>query len=213
MRRAGARLCAWYDGHLRATPLRTKAVTAGAISLCGDGIAQGLERRQGSDGEAAAETPPHDAARSLRQVCYSFCFTPLVHGWYGVLQRSALPVLGRVGADQLLFSPFAHVAFFTYMPLVKGGGAPEVEAELRGKLAVAMTANYALWPAAQVLNFKLVPARYQVFFVNLVSLFYSVFLSGLAQTSATSLDGGTDAAAGGDAALTERQCQINPSPS
>jgi len=206
MRRAGARLYAWYDSHLRATPLRTKAVTAGAVSLCGDGIAQSLERRHGSDGEAAAEAPPHDAARSLRQVCYSFCFTPLVHGWYGVLQRSALPVLGRVGADQLLFSPFAHVAFFTYMPLAKGGGAPEVEAELRGKLAVAMTANYALWPAAQVLNFKLVPARYQVFFVNLVSLFYSVFLSGLAQTSATSLGD----AAGGDAALTERQCQITP---
>lgn len=42
-----------------------------------------------------------------------------------------------------------------------------------------LKANWALWPAVQAVNFKLVPLEHRVLVVNIVSLGWNCFLSWL----------------------------------
>lgn len=112
----------------------------------------------------------------------------MLHGWFSMLTRIAPTPLRRVLIDQLSFGPLAHVAFFTYMPLAKGGSLDDVKAELKAKFLPALCANWMVWPLVQAVNFTYMPLRYRVLFVNIVGCFYSVFLSTLAHTSIDEVD-------------------------
>ena len=177
--RAFIQLCGRYDAALVRRPILVKSVTSAALTSIADATAQSLERRD------SAEQRSHDFVRTARQLAYSAAFAPVLHGWYNLLTsvpRLSSPFL-RVLADQTVFSPLAHISFFTYMTLAKGGGIPDVAHELDVKFLPAMAANYAIWPIAQAVNFSLVPLRHRVLFVNAVGMFYSTFLSGLAHAS------------------------------
>jgi protein Mpv17 len=113
---------------------------------------------------------------------YGGCvFGPAATTWYKILQRHVnvagrpnATIAARVAADQLVFAPVFIGVFLSSMALLEGGSP---RAKLRRSYKDALTANYMLWPAAQGVNFKLVPLEHRVLFVNVVSIGWNCYLS------------------------------------
>jgi protein Mpv17 len=49
-----------------------------------------------------------------------------------------------------------------------------------------LESNYKIWPAAQLVNFYLVPLRFRVVFSNAVGLVFNVILSGIYSSASSS---------------------------
>jgi protein Mpv17 len=114
--------------------------------------------------------PPFDFERLTRFMAYGFCMAPLQFRWFKFLDRAfpikksaALgPALKRVAFDQLIFAPFGLVCFFTAMTVAEGGGRRAVQQKLRDMYVPTLQANYMLWPAVQLINFRLMPVQFQL---------------------------------------------------
>jgi len=134
--------------------------------------------------------PPFDFERLARFMGYGFMMAPLQLKWFQFLSRafpitksSALvPTLKRVACDQLIFAPagmrfYFYVMtevfetnysllgiafFFTVMTVAEGGGRRAVTHKLRDMYVPTLKANFMVWPAVQILNFRVLPIQFQV---------------------------------------------------
>ncbi|ERS96861.1 protein Mpv17 [Sporothrix schenckii 1099-18] len=166
-------MLAWYKARLAARPLLTQSVTTAVLFAVGDVTAQQLVERRGPTG--------HDSMRTGRMALYGgTVFGPAAATWYGILQRHVVlstprkTMLARVAADQGVFAPVFIGVFLSSMAVLEGGSPQE---KLEKNYKNALTANYMLWPAAQMVNFSLVPLEHRVLFVNLVSIGWNSYLS------------------------------------
>jgi protein Mpv17 len=114
--------------------------------------------------------PPFDFERLTRFMAYGFCMAPVQFRWFKLLEKAFpitktaafLPAMKRVAFDQLIFAPFGVAAFFTAMTLAEGGGKRAVYHKMRDMYVPTLKANYMLWPAVQVINFRLMPVQFQL---------------------------------------------------
>ncbi|KAH7039693.1 vacuolar membrane protein [Microdochium trichocladiopsis] len=129
--------------------------------------------------------PPFDFERLTRFAAYGFCMAPLQFKWFSFLSRafpvskdSALgPAMKRVIFDQLVFAPFGLAVFFTVMTVAEGGGKRAVTNKLRDMYVPTLKANYLVWPAVQIINFRLMPVQFQLPFVSTVGIAWTAYLS------------------------------------
>jgi len=114
--------------------------------------------------------PPFDFERTVRFMSYGFIMTPLQHRWFAFL-NSTFPVvagkgltsaLKRVAFDQLLFAPCGLACFFTFMTVAEGGGRRAVARKFQDVYIPALKANFVVWPAVQLLNFRVMPVQFQI---------------------------------------------------
>lgn len=54
------------------------------------------------------------------------------------------------------------LCFFSAMTLAEGGGRRAVYSKLRDMYLPTLKANYVVWPAVQVINFRLMPVQFQL---------------------------------------------------
>ena len=100
-------------------------------------------------------------------------FGPTAVGWYKLLERYVVlknrnsQMLARVALDQLGFAPVSIAAFFSAMSVMEGGSPSQ---KLGESWWTALRANWNVWPAAQLVNFRFVPLDLRIVFVNVVSL-------------------------------------------
>ncbi len=128
-----------------------------------------------------AETlpPPFDLPRLSRFMAYGFCMAPLQFKWFQFLSK-AFPIskgissgvalqqtAKRVSMDQLIFAPLGLGVFFTAMTLAEGGGTTQVQHKLRDMYLPSLKANYVIWPAVQLINFRLMPVQFQLVSLDL----------------------------------------------
>lgn len=114
--------------------------------------------------------PPFDFERSTRFMAYGFLMAPLQHRWFAFLASTFPMVKGngttaalkRVAFDQLIFSPFSLACFFTFMTVAEGGGRRAVLRKFQDVYVPALKANYMVWPAVQILNFRVMPIQFQI---------------------------------------------------
>lgn len=133
--------------------------------------------------------PPFDFERSIRFMAYGFLWAPAQHTWFGFLERTfplrvgmkTSNALKRVAMDQFLFAPcgmalgsrklcwktklmiYAGLAtFFTFMTVAEGGGKRAVWRKFQEVYIPALKANYIVWPAVQILNFRVMPIQFQI---------------------------------------------------
>lgn len=114
--------------------------------------------------------PPFDFERLTRFMAYGFCMAPLQFRWFKFLSQTFpitktaafVPAMKRVVFDQLIFAPFGLGVFFTAMTVAEGGGRRAVESKLRDMYVPTLKANFVLWPAVQVINFRLMPVQFQL---------------------------------------------------
>lgn len=109
---------------------------------------------------------------------------------FPITKTAALgPAMKRVAFDQLIFAPFGTsgprttacrllptyrwgaciadkvigvACFFTVMTVAEGGGRRAVAHKLRDMYVPTLKANYAVWPAVQIINFRLMPVQFQL---------------------------------------------------
>ena len=114
--------------------------------------------------------PPFDFERLTRFMAYGFCMAPIQFRWFKFLERifpvtktSAFgPALKRVCFDQFIFAPAGLLVFFTTMTVAEGGGRRAVSNKLRDMYIPTLKANFIVWPAVQIVNFRLMPVQFQL---------------------------------------------------
>lgn len=114
--------------------------------------------------------PPFDFERTTRFMSYGFLMSPIQHRWFRFLSATFpvtktatwIPALKRVAFDQFLFAPAGLAAFFTFMTIAEGGGKRAVQRKFQDVYVPALKANYMVWPAVQIINFRVMPIQYQI---------------------------------------------------
>jgi protein Mpv17 len=114
--------------------------------------------------------PPFDFERLTRFMAYGFVMAPLQFKWLSLLaktfpitKQSAFgPALKRMAVDQIVFSPLSVAMFFTVMTVAEGGGRQAVANKLKDMYLPTLKANYVVWPAVQIINFRLMPVQFQL---------------------------------------------------
>ena len=90
-------------------------------------------------------------------------------------------VSAKVAIDGFLFGPLDLLIFFTYMGLSAGKSVPQVKEDVKRDFLPALILEGGIWPIVQVANFRFIPVRYQLLYVNFFCLLDSCFLSWMEQ--------------------------------
>lgn len=114
--------------------------------------------------------PPFDFERLTRFMSYGFIMSPVQYQWFAFLRRvfpttkesATVPAMQRVCFDQLIFAPIGLACFFTFMTVTEGGGRRAVARKFQDVYLPALKANFIIWPAVQILNFRVVPLQFQI---------------------------------------------------
>ena len=168
-----------YMSLLDVYPLPTKAVTSATLYAAGDGIAQSV------DGTLQRG---YNVERGVKAAIWGgLIFAPLAHVWYNrVLERflpgtSTRAVLTKVALDQTVWALPVSSLYLAYVTVyINHGTVDDAERAIRTKIWPLMKANWLLWPAVQLVNFRFVPGPLQVPFINVIVLGWSAFLALLA---------------------------------
>jgi hypothetical protein len=116
---------------------------------------------------------------------YGFIMAPIQFWWFGRLTKwfpigpknGNVQALKRVAMDQLIFCPLGLCCFFTFMTVTEGGGKKEVVSKFRDIYLPTLRANYILWPAVQIINFRVMPLQFQIPFVSTIGIAWTAYLS------------------------------------
>ncbi|KAK2968644.1 hypothetical protein RJ640_001419 [Escallonia rubra] len=90
-------------------------------------------------------------------------------------------VATKVAVDGIIFGPLDLLVFFTYMGFASGKSADQVKEDVKRDFLPALILEGGIWPIVQVANFRFVPVRYQLLYVNFFCLLDSCFLSWIEQ--------------------------------
>jgi hypothetical protein len=129
--------------------------------------------------------PAFSFERLTRFMAYGFCMAPIQFHWFGFLSKAFPLAVGsagtatikRVACDQLMFAPFGLACFFSFMTVAEGGGKRALGRKFADVYLPTLKANWLLWPAVQVLNFRVVPLQFQIPFVSTVGIAWTAYLS------------------------------------
>ena len=104
------------------------------------------------------------------------------HHWYNFIDhrlpgRSIRVVLKKVFVDQTVASPIVILLFFATLGVLKKATLEETWEEVKDKAIRLYTAEWIIWPPAQIINFYILPTKYRVLYDNTISLGYDVYTS------------------------------------
>lgn len=104
------------------------------------------------------------------------------HNWYKFLDhkipgKSLKLVLKKVLIDQTIASPCVILIFFLTLGLLKNSDLKTLSEEIQNKAIRLYTAEWIVWPPAQIFNFYMLPSKYRVLYDNTISLGYDVYTS------------------------------------
>ncbi|KAI7750053.1 hypothetical protein M8C21_005022 [Ambrosia artemisiifolia] len=189
----------WYNNFLAVHPVKTQVISSGLIWGVGDLAAQAVTRATAAKKKRISSLPEDnkDSRINWRRVVTTCLFGmafvgPIGHFWYEGLDRfleyklqytpkSMQFVATKVALDGIIFGPVDLVMFLAYMGFASGKNLREVMEEVKRDFLPALIVEGGMWPIVQMVNFRFVPVRYQLLYVNLFCLLDSCFLSWLEQ--------------------------------
>ncbi|XP_057667450.1 mpv17-like protein 2 [Diorhabda carinulata] len=156
--------------------LLSNTVTSGLLMFIGDLCQQEIEFRQ------KLLEKRYDFKRLTHMFIVGLALGPPHHYYYiGIAkkwpQRTTKIILWKIMLDQFVMSPLCIVAFFFGLNALEMKPLKEVVSELQNKFYTVYLVDWIIWPPTQYLNFYLVPVKYQVLYINAVTMLYNVFLS------------------------------------
>lgn len=190
------KLWKWYQNCLSVHPLKTQVISSGFLWGVGDIAAQYIthstshQHLQLLDAERGFTI---NWKRTAITSIFGLGFVgPVGHLWYEGLDKlirlrlrlepkTARFVATKVAADGIIFGPFDLFVFFSYMGFASGKKIAEVKEDVKRDFLPALVLEGGAWPILQVANFRYVPVRYQLLYVNMFCLLDSAFLSWLEQ--------------------------------
>ncbi|KAL6212584.1 PREDICTED: protein Mpv17-like [Fragaria vesca subsp. vesca] len=195
------KLWKWYQNCLVSHPVKTQVISSGLIWGVGDIAAQTITHSTANK-DNQIQTQTHQGEdeelkinwrRVIKTSLFGFGFVgPVGHLWYQGLDRyiksrlllkqnSFRFVASKVAIDGFLFGPLDLLVFFTYMGFAAGKSVPQIKEDVKRDFLPAFVLEGGIWPIVQVVNFRFVPVRYQLLYVNVFCLLDSSFLSWLEQ--------------------------------
>jgi len=95
-------------------------------------------------------------------------------------------VFYKVASDQIVFAPLAIVTFFGYKSSLIHSDprliSTSFESHVRNQFWHTYAADCAVWPFANIVNFKYIPLVYRTTFVSTVQLVWQTYLSFIANS-------------------------------
>ncbi|XP_056163749.1 uncharacterized protein LOC115690470 isoform X3 [Syzygium oleosum] len=154
----------WYQSCLSVHPVKTQVISSGVLWGVGDVAAQFIThstaRRRLQVSEADAKFKVNWKRTAITSL-FGFGFVgPVGHLWYDGLDR------------------FIRLS---YMGFAAGKNVAQVKEDLKRDFLPALILEGGVWPLVQVANFRYIPVRYQLLYVNMFCLLDSAFLSWLEQ--------------------------------
>ncbi|KAK9319801.1 hypothetical protein V1517DRAFT_296624 [Lipomyces orientalis] len=174
----------WYNARLATKPVLTQCLTTAFLFGTGDIIAQTFSPDATLEGK-------YDYIRTAR-MCFhgGVVFAPLAMQWYRMVStrivipgRPAAEALARMAVDQMVWAPVGIATFYLSMGVLQLHSSEQIKQELQTKWSQTMVRNYAVWPAVQFVNFRMVPLEYRLMVVNFVSIFWNAYLSWISAAS------------------------------
>ncbi|CAL5206466.1 unnamed protein product [Lathyrus oleraceus] len=194
------KLWRWYQKCLAVHPVKTQVISSGFIWGAGDVAAQCVTHytaQKRTTVESHSEDDNREFKINWKRVSTTSLFGlafvgPVGHFWYEGLDRfirlrlllkpnSFRFVAAKVAADGFLFGPLDLLVFFTYMGFSTGKSVPQIKEDVKRDFLPALVLEGGIWPIVQVANFRYVPVRYQLLYVNFFCLLDSCFLSWVEQ--------------------------------
>ncbi|KAK6140949.1 hypothetical protein DH2020_025312 [Rehmannia glutinosa] len=191
------RLWKWYQNCLATHPVKTQVVSSGFIWGVGDIAAQTVTHSFAKRHHLQIHGEDRELQINWRRVATTSLFGlgfvgPVGHFWYEGLDRvirsrlklrpnSFRFVGAKVAVDGLIFGPLDLLVFFTYMGFSTGKNAAQVKEDVKRDFLPALVLEGGVWPIVQVANFRFIPVRYQLLYVNFFCLLDSCFLSWVEQ--------------------------------
>ncbi|XP_071700370.1 protein sym-1-like [Rutidosis leptorrhynchoides] len=187
----------WYRTCLAIHPVKTQVISCGFIWGLGDLLAQAVTRHSARNFLLTPQDEDRDLHINWRRIVtislFGMAFVgPIGHFWYIGLDRflkyrleypprSMRFVAMKVVLDGIIFGPIDLFVFFAYMGFASGKNVSQVKEEVKRDFLPALVVEVGIWPIVQVVNFRFVPVKYQLLYVNLFCLLDSCFLSWLEQ--------------------------------
>ena len=189
-------VAASYCQSLATAPLLTNCLTASALSVTSDAIAQRVERQKSTPPPAARKWSPgafvarHDFSRSVWMSAWGFTISGLlVHYWF-IFLNGLFPVAGltlagalkKVTVNQIVMSPLLNAMFFAFTTYTRGdvaGGSRRafLRRKLDQDLVPTMKRSCVYWGSVQLVNFLYVPQRFTLLYTNIGFLIWTVYVS------------------------------------
>jgi protein Mpv17 len=172
-----------YSQQLEARPIATKSVTAGLIFALSDYLAQRLERTEKKESLNWTRL----IASTLIGLLY---FGPAAHYWYeGIFKllpgTSLASSLAKAFWGQVIFGPSFTCIFFATSLLQSGTfSLGNWWDKIRKDLPGAWIAGAGFWPLVDLISYSIVPMKWIPLFVNMCSLVWTIYLSGVSNRSA-----------------------------
>jgi len=88
-----------------------------------------------------------------------------------------VPLEKRVGVDQAVLAPVGFAGFSAGITVSGGGGWEDVRRKFGEVYFGTLRSNYILWPAVQMVNFRLIPLRFQLPFASSWGILWGAYLS------------------------------------
>lgn len=158
-------------------PYVAEGMRAAAIMATGDVLAQTVvEKKKFRD---------IDVIRTVKYGSLGMLFVgPTLKYWFGLLDRTikgkqgtVSRALKKMAVDQAIMAPALNFAIAGMVGLINNEKPLEIKERLKTQYPDIMKTNYMIWPAVQIINFGLVPLRYQVVFVQTIAVFWNCFVS------------------------------------
>ena len=89
----------------------------------------------------------------------------------------------QVTVDQLVWCPLFTVALFTITGITAGFSPREIFAIFKISGPQAILSSWLIWPAAHAINFRVIPGRQRLLYINIIQLFFNAILSALANSA------------------------------
>ena len=186
----------WYEGHLQARPVTTKAITGSILWGLGDIVAQVVPTYFADDdttnGESESVTTTkkefkYDFPRTGKAVLFGFALhAPLSHlhfnflEWMTVksgLQGLTIPIFKTIMEQFVYWSWISNSLYHGAMGFMNGMNFQQTYDRIADVLWDTQVAQWSFWIPVQLLNFQFVPVRHQLNVVLLTSVVWTALLS------------------------------------
>jgi len=183
------RFLAWYDNALRTRPLLTKCTSSGVIMGCCELVSQTVSTKD----QTARREPAGALSSSKLQEGWKIGHVNVVHvASFGLLSgalylapmmhtfykfTAAWPIPKRIVVNSLAIDPMNYAMAMSINSIAHGEGLDRGIETVQSKLVQTTLTGFCIWPAAQLVNFYLVPLHWRVLFFNTVSLFWNSWLA------------------------------------
>eukprot|EP01117_Protostelium_nocturnum_P006617 TRINITY_DN2381_c0_g2_i1.p1 TRINITY_DN2381_c0_g2~~TRINITY_DN2381_c0_g2_i1.p1 ORF type:complete len:287 (+),score=101.13 TRINITY_DN2381_c0_g2_i1:185-1045(+) len=164
-----------YNAHLEKHPLMNKVLTFCVLMAAGDIVAQ-----------LTNDEEDFDWKRFGRMVGLAAVFSaPILHIYFKFLDKAVVgtgsaQVLKKLAIDQFAFAPINLLGFMALLGYLEKFDFEAVKEKIAKDYWPTLKANWVLWPAANFINFKLVPPHYRLLYVSVVAFFWNIYFSILA---------------------------------